>query len=285
VKIRLQHGEQNYRLFGIEQSGDWSIVITWDRVRTRDTIHRYSSRSPEVSAHRTPEDAMRLIYHTSGQVNYHGWVAVEPLFYDPLAMISEPRLVITVSIPEAARLDKLDKKPSDSDVILQIAKEIGIARFTLGVAFFPRNHESPPNALLRLDYDIFSVVLIRLPDPPVPAGLDQHFHHIAPDGPHNGRQLTKNLAMLAYHQERVNQREIFIYPPNGEGVYSLFASVEMRVVPRVKIRFADPELRIEVLQDRARPMMIPFRIFRGHQRVVKADLRGEIESIELDAEL
>jgi hypothetical protein len=115
--------------------------------------------------------------------------------------------------------------------------------------------------------------------------LDQHFQHIAPDGPHNGRQLTKNLAMLAYHQERMNQREIFIYPPNGEGVYSLFTSVETRVVPRVKIRFADPELRIEVLQDRARPMMIPFRIFRGHHRVVKADLRGEIESIELDAEL
>jgi hypothetical protein len=131
VKIRLQHGEQNYRLFGIEQSGDWSIVTTWDRVRNGDTIHRYSSRSPEVSAHRAPEDAMR----------------------------------------------------------------------------------------------------------------------------------------------------------NGEGVYSLFTSVETRVVPRVKIRFADPELRIEVLQDRARPMMIPFRIFRGHHRVVKADLRGEIESIEFDAEL
>ncbi len=285
MKLRLRHREKLYRFLGIEQAGDWSIVITWDRRRNGTSIQHWSPHSTEILESNAGDEPMRLTYHTSGQVNFHGWVKRSPAYFEPLSMLAEARIVIAFSIPEASRLDRLEKALGSSEPVLDLLDEIGDERFTVGVAFCPRDLASPPNVMMRIDYDVFSILLLRIPDFRFPPTLAEHFHHVAAEGVFAGRPVGKDAAMLAYHQKRVGASSLGIYPPNGEGVYTLFTSVEMRVVPQVTIIFSDTALRVEVLWDRARPMMIPFRVFRGNQRITKADLRDQIVSIELNAEL
>ena len=119
----------------------------------------------------------------------------------------------------------------------------------------------------------------------MPSEVRDHFLHLAPSGPLTSRAMQPDAAMLAYHQKRVGNRGLWVYPPNGEGVYTLMTSVVMRRVPKVAIEFSDPRYRIEVINERARPMSIPFSIFRDNQRVTQGDLRGLITEITLDAQL
>lgn len=117
-------------------------------------------------------------------------------------------------------------------------------------------------------------------------GLERHNIYFAPEGPLRSRAIEDlDTAMLSYHQARIGHTELSVYPPNGDGVYHLLPSVVMRAVPQVSITFSELGYRIEVIQERARPMLIPFRIFRGEQRITRGDLRGLITSIELGAEL
>lgn len=285
--IRIRHRGIVYRLFRFSQTGDWSLVIAWDRQQLVDPQHqRFSSDNPTPVQVAPPIAQKRLTYHTSGQVNYHGWIQSPPRYHEPPHAITRPQLLIGVSLAGATRLTRLAQEKMDNSCIVDLADAVGDARFTLGLIAAPISLESPPNTIFRLDYDVFSIVCITMPPPCIPSELVHHNIYFAPDGPLPSRAIDNlDVAMLAYHQARIGHRELGIYPPNGEGVYHLLPSVVMRAVPKVHVSFSEPGYRIEIVQERVRPMLIPFRIFHGKQRITNGDLRNLIVGVELDAEL
>ena len=281
--LRIRYKGAVYKVLRFEQTGDWSLVVIWDRKRREEqAMHTFSSAAPEPIETPVPEDPMRATYHTTGQVNYHGWVSAKPSYFERLHELSSPNMFIAVSIPA---IDRLDLAGDQNALAVDIADDLGSDRITLGVFVAPLGTETPPNALVRLDYDLFCAVVVTLPSPEIPNGLEQHFLHMAPAGLKDRRDSSPNEAMLAYHQRRVDGGALGVYPPNGEGVYTLFTSVMMAKVPQLKITFSDPKLRIEVDTERAKPMMVPFSIYSGTNRVTKGDLRHLISSIELCARL
>lgn len=286
--IRLRHRGVVYRLLSFAQTSDWSLVIAWDRPsRVDPQHHRFCSDDPIPAPVTPPSGSKRLTYHISGQVNYHGWVQSPPRYHEPPHSLTKPQLLICVSVPAAISLTPLDppKKATQSEVI-DLGDEVGDARFTFGLFAAPSSCESPPNILFRLDYDVFSIVCVSMPPPHIPVEIENHNIYLAPEGPLQSRAI-QNLddAMLAYHQTRVGHNELGIYPPNGDGVYHLLPSVVMRTTPNVHVTFSEPGYRIEIISERARPMLIPFRIYRGQQRIACGDLRPLIARVELEAEL
>src|SRR6056297_49005 len=276
--IRIRHRGVVYRLLRFAQTKDWSLVIAWDRQPLDDPQrHKFSSDDAIPLKVDPPIGQKKLTYHTSGQVNYHGWVECPPRYHEPPHGLTKPQLLIGVSLAESARLTPLESEKGKNHIIVDLADEVGDARFTFGLVAAPIAFESPPNIVFRLDYDVFSIVCISMPPPQIPSGLEHHNIYFAPEGSLSSRAIENlDVAMLAYHQARVGHRELGIYPPNGEGVYHLFPSVVMREVPKVNVTFSDPSYHVEVDQERARPMLIPFRIFRGEQRITRGDLRGLI---------
>lgn len=287
TSIRIRHREIIYRLLRFTQTGDWSLVIAWDRQSQENPQHhRFSSHDATPEAVVPPNTQKKLTYHTSGQVNYHGWVQSPPRYHEPPHAITRTQLLIGVSLASATRLTPLDAPPNINDSIIELSDDMGDARFTFGLFAAPTSFESPPNLFFRLDYDVFSILCLSIAPPHIPHELENHNIYFAPEGPLQSRAINNlDVAMLAYHQARVGHSELGVYPPNGEGIYHLLPAVVMRAIPRVNITFSEPEYRIEVIHDRARPMLIPFKIFRGEQRIVNEDLRGLIVRIELDAEL
>lgn len=285
--VRVLHRGVTYRLLRFTQASDWSLVIIWDRWSQEDPqYHRFSSASPTPVAGTPSTDQKRLTYHPTGQVNYHGWVQIPPQFHQPLHAATQPQLLIGVSVAAATSLTSLISGVKSRDIVVNLTDDVGDMRFSFGLVVAPHTFESPPNTIFRLDYDVFSIVCVTLPPPHVPSGLERHNIYFAPEGPLRSRAIKDlDVAMLSYHQTRVGHTELGIYPPNGDGVYHLLSSVVMRAVPQVNITFIEPGYRIEIVHERARPMLIPFRIFRGEQRITEGDLRSLITSIELDAEL
>ena len=284
--VRIRHRGVIYRLLRLTQSSDWSLMIVWDRQSPDDAQnYRFSSDEPIPVAEAPSGDQKRLTYHPTGQVNYHGWVRTGPRYHEALQAITQPQLLIIVSVAAITKLTALKSVGSD-DVIVDIEDQVGEERFTFGIVAAPLAYESPPNALFCLKYDVFSIVCVTMPPPDIPLGLEQHNIYCAPEGRLSSRAINDpDRAMLAYHQARIGHTELGIYPPNGDGVYHLLPRVIMRAIPQVTISFSEPGYRIEVVHERARPMLIPFRIFQGNKRIVRGDLRELIASIELSAEL
>ena len=285
--IRFRHRGTVYRLLRFKQTGDWSLVIVWDRRSPHDPKHyRFSSKDPTPVACDPPTADKRLTYHTTGQVNYHGWVQTPPRFIEPPHALTQPHLLIAVSLAHATKLIPLDANEIRDQVIVDLADDVGDARFTFGILAGQLGFENPPNTLFRLDYDVFSIICVTLPPPYIPNTLEHHNVYLAPEGPLYSRAIADiDVARLAYHQARIGHSELGIYPPDGDGVYCLFTSVLMRAVPDLRITFSEPGYRIEVIRERARPMFVPFRIFRGEQRITRGDLRSLIMGVEVDSEL
>lgn len=285
--IRLRHRGIVYRLLRFAQTADWSLVIAWDRHSLDEPeSHRFTSAEKVPERVTSPTDPKRLTYHTSGQVNYHGWVQCPLRYHAPLQALVGPELLIGVSVAEIGGLTPLGTGTKKNDTVIELADDVGDTRFTFGLLAAPLTFDSPPNLIFRLDYDVFSIVCVSIPPPEIPIGLERHNIYFAPEGPLRSRAIQNlDSAMLAYHQARIGNSGLGIYPPNGEGVYHLLPSVVMRAIPSVKIAFVDPDYRIEIIEERARPMLIPFHIFRGTERITRGDLRSMIVGVELSAEL
>jgi hypothetical protein len=285
--IRMRHRGIVYRLLSFKQTSDWSLVIAWNRPSPLDPKHhRFSSDDPTPIACDPPTADKRLTYHITGQVNYHGWVHTPPRFIEPPHALTQRHLLIAVSLVHATTLMPLVAKKRRDEVIVDLADDIGDARFTFGILAGQLGFENPPNTLFRLDYDLFSIICVTMPPPYIPNTLEHHNVYMAPEGPLSSRAIEDiDVAMLAYHQARIGHSGLGVYPPDGDGVYSLFTSVLMRAVPNLRITFSEPGYHIEVIRERARPMFVPFRIFRGDQRITRGDLRTIITAIEVESEL
>lgn len=118
---------------------------------------------------------------------------------------------------------------------------------------------------------------------PLPPTLRETFVFMSPaEGPLEGLALSEDQASILFHQRLsgVSFRPI-LYPPNRVGVYRIVFAVEMRDVPEVHVRFADPQYVTEfICVTRASAW---FKVQDRKGNVVKHEV--PLTSIELNAEI
>jgi hypothetical protein len=95
--------------------------------------------------------------------------------------------------------------------------------------------------------------------------------------------------ITAKHIEAMIQAGPGFYPPNNEGVWTVLASVPMRVAPRLKVDFEDPKYRADVTNlrpadTRLSTVRVRFKVFDEKNKKYVKELVA-INSITLDAEL
>ena len=59
---------------------------------------------------------------------------------------------------------------------------------------------------------------------------------------------TKNEAKLKYMHKLYSNKDIVVLPPNKEGIFKAYFTVEMRRPPWVRIEFSNPNLEINIIQ-------------------------------------
>ncbi len=291
ARIYLKHNDKHFRFLRFTQEGDGSLYV----IVVRDTEQRrgamkWDHGQLEFVPDLEPADGpWRISYHTSGRVNYRPVVSSPPRFFEPLFDVTRRNHFFFVSIPSVVRLDPVSELPRSGDTISQGVWEIPpsvTGRLCFQIIVAPLDDQGRDLIThLRLGYDTFSVFieLISLPFP-IPDSMEHHFLYGAPAGLRDTQFCGRLEAELAYHKSRTGQTDIIVYGPDNQGVYTLYPSVVMRIQPKLRIEFAEPDFRVEVVGG-SRANRIRFRIQGKGGYVTERDLRHLIRSIELDARL
>jgi hypothetical protein len=285
----LRQNGLHYKFLRIAQEDDGSIYVSIVREEKKQGAMFWDQAAGRFVPDPVPRDGPRRIsYHASGRVNYHSVVSSPPLFFEPLFDVSRPNNFLLLSIPSVSRLDLHDgepaKDPRKSLAVIELPSSAS-GRLTFLLSVRTVEHVPSAGAHLRLGYDTFALFLTAAPMPlRIGDDMAQHFIHATAGGLFEEQYCGKLEAELAYHQRRVGHQDIIVYGPNGDGVYTLYPAVVMRITPTATFKFRDGNICADVVGG-SKPNKIRFRI-RGPGGLIKdADLRPLIESIELSAEL
>lgn len=291
ARIYLKHNDKHFRFLRFVQEGDGSlyVFVVRDREQRRGAM-KWDQDQLEFVPNPEPADGPRRIsYHTSGRVNYRPVVSSPPRFFEPLFDVTRRNHFFFVSIPSVLQLDPVPELPRPGGTISQgilVIPPSVTGRLCFQIIVAPSDDQGRDMATyLRLGYDTFSVFieLIALPFS-IPDSMENHFLYGASSGLRDAQFCGRFEAELAYHKSRTGEADMIVYGPDNQGVYTLYASVVMRIKPKLRIEFAKPDLRVEVV-DGSRANRIRFRIRGKGGYVTEPDLRPLIQSIELDAEL
>lgn len=282
MKILVSCKTSIHKLLDIERGDDGSVYISLDR-KPRDPRSRqvkipgenlFVSGSPVTNAR-------KLSYHTTGRVNYHGLVTTTPNFFEPLVEVTQLNHVLVISIPSIERLDIYtgDLGTTSGDICMPVENT---ERFAIGITFAPASFKEQNIPVVRCDFEGFALLVhpttLEL-EPP----SSEHFVYAAPPSMFPSQRIGNHAAELAYVQGE-GRSEIVIYGPNGNGEYTMFFAVVMRVKPKVTVKLYNPKFRFELLGN-DNPHKLRFRIHGKGDLVREENLRPIIKSIELDAEL
>lgn len=284
MRMLLKHCGDCYRFLGVafEPRRDGSLYIRFDRKGETEGAVTYDPETGWVEKLAGQEKGFRIHYHTSGRVNYHG-LSGGPHFNDPLFSVTTVQHLITISVPQIDRLDPYEGKAGDN-LVSELPGEVE-GRVTLTLLIAPWNHDfGDLHPLATVTYEgLFSLGLVPDTLPcPIPKGLEQHFHYIkARKGLYDRQSLSKEEALLHFHQKLQNTRDLIIYSPNPEGVYRVIFAVPKRIPPEAVIEFSDDELHVEMIEKTTTSLR--FKVKDQHDNTVKEP--KAIRSVELQAEL
>ena len=98
------------------------------------------------------------------------------------------------------------------------------------------------------------------------------------------QKVTKELAFLEYHHALYQTEEAIVFPPNGEGHIKIIFCVEMRIPPRLYIKFDNPDFEARLVKKETTHLV--FQVFdKRHNRFVKKAEDIKITELNLDAEI
>jgi hypothetical protein len=289
ARILVFHNGKHYKFIAVEQSTDGSIYVSVVRKNEHREAMRWNADMGLFEPNAEPTSGPRKTsYHVSGRVNYRPVVSKPPLFFEPLFDVKQHNHFFFVSVPRASRLDETRQEGPRSSQKASAVLELpaNVERFTVGFAISPVVSDGRDlGAHVRVAYDTFSLFLYAMDAPMrIPEIMRDHFVYGAPGkGTLSTQAHGKLEAELAYHQKRVG-REMIIYPPDGQGIYTLYTIVVMRVAPKATIKFRDPTLFAEV-QAGSKANKVRFRVRGAGGYIKDKDLRSLIESIELSSEI
>lgn len=226
-----------------------------------------------------------ISYHTSGFIHYKN-LSTKNIYGEPIFEITQLFTFIHYSIPKISLLDELSEKLDSSDHIIEAPPEANL-RNTFSVSIAPEDIKLEKASDFGITFKgLFNIlILINSVVVRLPKKLDRHFIHLMPSkGLFDKQKYPQPESQLFFHQ-KINQiQDVIIYRPNGEGVYKMFFAVPMRIIPRVKIDFSDPNLTAIILEDKSRTnTTLNFKVKDRKNNFVKE--QKKIVNVELDAEL
>lgn len=313
ARIILHHEGVLRHLASINVAHDGSLRLSLVREGTSEKGWTTQPDDPAAECVERPTRKTKEIsIHTSGRINYHFDSAV-PRFIPALMDLEEPVIVVGYCVPSLNLLDLATNARQEDSVIDVSGDCCGVIQYHFQV--IPAAAPILKGELTRFGVEgLFAMACVKTIDAvqPLPLGAsDRAFTTIRPIDSLPRQSITEQIAFLRFKRamfandvraaaassespipDGVIEATIAagpgLYPPNGEGVWTIVAAVEMRVVPKLKVRFDTEGFTAEVVDlrpgdTRLGTVRVRFRIRDNNGRYVKGVV--PISRIELDAEL
>lgn len=300
-------------LASINVTHDGSLRLSLVRDGTSDkrwTFHWNDPAPEEIES--TERKTKEVSIHTSGRINYH-FDNAAPRFIPALMDLEEPIVVLGYRVPSFDLLDSSTDTKQDDSVVGMPSDFIGVIQ----VHFLMIAAATPilEGELTRFGVEgLFALACVNTTGgvQPLPQSVpDQAFTTLRPLDGLSAQAISEPAAFLRFKRamfandvraaavssdspipEGLIEAAIAagpgLYPPNGEGVWTIVTRVEMRVAPKLKVQFQEEGLTAEVVElrpgdTRLATVRVRFRVRDSFGRYVKGVV--PICSIELDAEL
>lgn len=313
ARILLRREGVLRQLASINVTHDGSLRLSLVRDGTSDKGWTFQSNNPAPEeVERTARKTKEISIHTSGRINYH-FDNAAPRFIPALMDLEEPVIVVGYRVPS---FDLLDLAPDtrQGDSVVEIPSDCcGVIQF-----HFRLIAAATPvldGELTRFGVEgLFALACVNTTGAvqPLPPGVpDRAFTTLRPEDSLSGQAISEQAAFLRFKRamfandvcaaaassdapipEGLIEAAISagpgLYPPNGEGVWTIVTAVEMRVTPKVKVSFDTEGLTAEVVElrpgdTRLATVRVRFRVRDSSGRYVKGVV--PISRIELDARL
>jgi hypothetical protein len=191
-----------------------------------------------------------ISYHTTGRINFKS--TLNPtIFGEPLVNITQNYWFASAIIPDFSFLDAHDKSPSENDFVFSIQDD-NIGRIQLDFCISPFNKPITSYGYVKghFSYPNFYTLNIIESDQQIPrnAGSEQRFTFVSPrDGLYKHQQISRDEALIKYHQQKMKHPGPVIYGPNQQGVYRIIFPIAAIKEPEVLAKINNPELSIDVI--------------------------------------
>lgn len=310
----LLHREGVLRQFAsinVTHDGSLRLSLVRDGTSDKGWTFQWNNPAPE-EIERTARKTKEVSIHTSGRINYH-FDNAPPRFIPALMDLEEPVIVLGYRVPSFDLLDSAMDTRQDDSVVGIPSDCIGVIQ----VHFLMIAAATPilEGELTRFGVEgLFALACVNMTGvvQPLPQGVpDQAFTTLRPLDGLSVQAISEQAAFLRFKRamfandvraaaassdapipEGLIEAAIAagpgLYPPNGEGVWTIVTAVEMRVAPKLKVQFQEEGLTAEVVElrpgdTRLATVRIRFRVRDINGRYVKGVV--PISRIELDAEL
>ena len=313
TRIFLQRNGVLKRFASVNVTHDGSLRLSLVRNGTSDKGWTFQSNNPAPEeVERATRKTKEISIHISGRINYH-FDNAPPRFIPPLMELEEPVVVLGYRVPSFDLLETA-LGASQDDSIIEIPPDCrGLIQFH----FFMLAAVTPAldGELTRYGVEgLFALACVNTTCEvqPLPPGIpDQAFTTFRPVDGFAEQVISEQTAFLRFKRamfandvciaaassvdpipleliEAAIAAGQGLYPPNGEGVWTIVTAVEMRVAPKLKVQFSTEGLTAEVVDlrpsdTRLATVRVRFRVRDSSGHYVKGLV--PIISIELDAEL
>lgn len=290
TRILLEQGGKLHRFLLLDSRPDGSIVMILDRdSRVAQEAMTFDVAKQKFVPDNSRKSHTKITCHITGQVNYYcgSEKPKQILYIEKLTGIQNNTAVAFFSIPCVSRLDSFSPSSHrhDSEAILPIPENVNERlAFVVEVAPIPPTIESYGVAI---NYELYAIIIRLIPPSSVPHDeqVANHFIHGVPNiGTMSKRAIGIPEAEIEFHKKIHGKTPLIFRDSNG--IYTVIASVPMRVTPTLKIVFSREDLSYE--QDMTGTQKIHkvrFWIKDKGRKNLRDDLRSYIASVELSAEL
>jgi hypothetical protein len=260
--------------------GSFYVTLLRDGENSESLTFDSDELTPVAIVHDSPRKKMvRISYHSSGCVLYR-YTEIGSNYFEPISLLTKPNIFAAWSIPEIEKLDKVDSI-HEEDFVININGVNGRIELTLIIAPWQQEIEGEHFAI-RYEEILSLIVIPTIPSVSISPELSDHFITLAPSaGPYQQQAMENDQALIKYHQQLQQTKDVIIYSPNKAGIYTAITAVTMRVAPKVKVLFQDPSYSMELVSSKNN--VVKFKVKNQHDHVVKQEV--PIKGVELCSEL
>jgi hypothetical protein len=264
------------------EPNDGSFYVSFLRSGENSETVTFNSKDMELKnkVHDKPRKKLvRISYHSTGCVLYRN-SEIGANYFEPITRLTQPNAFATWSIPAIKKLE-IVTETEEQDFIISLPPNLGRIEFNIVLA--PWNLEIEENHIAIRYEGILSLIIIPFQNGFIPPKeLTEHFITVAPNtGLFEKQALPNDQALIEYHQQINNTRDLIIYSPNNEGVFKIITAVPMRIAPEVNIEFLDQQYKMELLSNKNN--VVKFKVKDKNNHTVKHEVA--IKSITLNSEL
>ncbi len=289
-KVLIKQNNKYYYLFNLELSiSDGSLYISFPRKGVNYKYNKLDINDSgiiNISNKKNQIPKTKLIsYHASGLIHYKN-LDTKSIYGEPIFDITKLFTFVHYSVPKISLLDEYLKEINNNDHIIETLVKADL-RNNFSISIAPERSEFKTIDGFEITFKNLCNILVFINNIviTIPKNIEQHFIHLMPsEGLFNEQKYSKSDSQLFFHQKISNIQDVIIYHPNGEGIYKMFFAVPMRITPKVKIQFSNPNLTAILMDDKTRTnTTLTFKVKDNKNNFIKTP--SDIINIELDAEL